>query len=621
MVARSQNSADISYFATDLEKIRAKPAMYIGLTDGDDIFNLWREALDNGTDEARAGRNSYVGAWYDGTYFWVLDQGEGIPVTKHAKAKISTLTHVLTNLQSSGKMQKGAYDDAIGTHGAGQKCIVALSESFDIWTFRSKEGGWWSTAFVEGKEVKKPYKSKPPKFNGKTPKKGTLIKFKPSAKIFGKSKINFERVLQWAELTAYMNPKLTIEVINEKGKVNTFYSKAGISELVENQVKACGAEKISEKVFSINSKTIELAVAFTNHEEQIKAYTNTVYNVDGGVHLDAFHKAYFDVLKTYMNSKDNFTPSNSWDGLIGVINYKINAPQFSSQTKDKLVDIRVKQAAYDEIKVGLQAFFNKNKGLAKELCAKASAVQKLTESFKASKKLIADVKKAGRGQSAKLADVIGNAPAAKRELFLVEGDSAAGGAKRARDKLLQAVFPLKGKPLNVMEASADKINGNAEVVGILAAMGADLSKDTVTIRYGKIIIMADADVDGFHIATLLLGLFWKFAPSLYKQGMIYILNGPRYKVTMKDAVYFGNNKVTLRKKYGENATITYLKGWGEVDEWHLKPLCFDPKTRSMTQINYPRSKKEIQNFEALLGKDSNYRKKLLNILRESGEKQ
>ena len=624
-MAREYTSDHITGFTRDLEKIQAKPTLYIGPTDSAGVFTLLRECLDNAVDEARAGRNDKIQVIIEGLQgpFYVLDAGVGIPVAQHKKMKISTLTHVLTNLQSSGKMKVGgAYKSAVGTHGVGIKATNALSSEFEVWTYRDnkaqKEKGWYYTKFLKGIEKQKVTSVKKPiKFGSNTPKKGTLVKFTPDSAVFGKHKLDVKAVQHWAQMTAYMNSGLSIS-ITANGKTKEYKSKDGIKAYLKDRIEKLNANPASKKFITHTSDTLEMALAVTDVEgPQVEFFTNTVRNLEEGVHADDVYKALYDSLKPHAKlvaGKLPFTPTDLRDGLLGIVNYKIDAPQFDSQTKEKLVDQRVKGACYDEALKVFAKFWSENKSFAKEVVNRAAELRKKTADFLKDKKLVKSVNAAKKTMSLKLAGVTGNAPVDKRELFLVEGDSAGGNAKLARDKTFQAIYPLRGKPLNVMEAAKDKVNNNAEVVGLLAAIGIDMDgkkKDT-GISYGKIIALADPDVDGKHINTLIMAVFWRFMPSLFAKGHIYIVKAPLYKTRHKGKVYFGMTKEDLYKQAGTDKCVaTYIKGWGEVskdDMW----VALDPKYRKLYKVESP-DRKQAKEFEAMLGKDASYRKQLLGV--------
>lgn len=639
-MTKQYTEKDISHFKRDTDKVRAKPNMYIGPNDEYGIYTILREVLDNGVDEARAGRNDIMRVWVHANgSFTVADNGVGIPVGKHKTAKISTLTHILTNLQSSGKMKGNAYKSSIGTHGVGLKATNALSDKLEVWTYRKDAGGWHYTSFAKGREVKKVSKGKPPKLQvrmGRTesPKRGTVMRFTPDKEMFtvkrkdGKLWFPIELLYTWAEMTSYMNARLTIEIHLETPKmknggwdVKKFYTKDGVKTYIAKRLEAMKATPFKKQQVEYHSDSMELALAFADSEgDNIEYFTNTVRNVDRGVHADDFNKAIYDALKPYMG-KASFTPTDVRDGLIGVLNYKIDAPSFSSQTKDKLVDQRVKGACYKEAVDVLGKFFKENKTLAVEWCKRAAELRSKTNAFLADKKLIKNVKGASSRLVTKLAGISINSkiPVSERELFLVEGDSAGGTAKQARNSNFQATFATKGKPLNVMEATKDAINKNAEIAGLLAGMGLDLSKKSPLehLKYGRFIYLTDPDVDGKHINCLFDTFFWKFAPALFKAGRIYTVKPPEYFVKVKDSYVYGSSVQSVRKKLDKikagKVEIKHIKGWGEVPVEVLEELAFQPKTRRLVRILPPKDKKGVKAFESLMGKDSAFRKKLLGV--------
>ncbi len=635
-MSQSYNEKHITGYRRDLEKIRARPSLYIGPTDGAGVFTVLRECLDNAVDEARASRNDLVNIFVesDGS-FWVQDKGVGIPVNIHPKMKINTLTHVLTNLQSSGKMQSsGAYKSAIGTHGVGLKGTNALAEFFEVWTFRKEEGGWHYTKFEESVEKTPVKKSKAPKLpDGSVPKVGTIIHFKPSNKFFGKHKLGISDVVTWCEMTSYMNAGLTLK-LNYKGKTKTWMVKDGIKAYLAKRVEETSANPLSKKPIFHNSSTLELAILFTDLEgSQMEFFTNTVRNVEEGVHADDMYRALMASLKPLLKVRATKSPSKSRskksdrtgsglpftisdlkDGMLGLLNYKIDAPQFDSQTKEKLVDQRVKGACYEECLKLFHEFWKENPKVAKDLIARATELRKMTSAFLKDKRLAKNVNAARAKLSSKLAPIVGNVPVDQRELFIVEGDSAGGSLKRARNKKTQAVYPLRGKPLNVMSSKPDKIAASEEIAGLLAAIGINFTgKDNGKVPYGKIILTADPDVDGFHISSLLLGALWKFRPELFKEGKVFSALPPLYKCRYKGKLYFGMKKETIIKQTKTSAVdIQYIKGIGELAEGDLYVIA-DPVHRRLYKITQP-DKKGIERFQSLLGSKPLYRKKLLGIL-------
>lgn len=613
-----------------LQGIRKKPTPYIGPNDSDGLWTCWREPADNTVDQALAGRNKLTHMIVDSEpgVFWCLDAGEGIPVgqkefedERGRKEKMSTL-YVVTGLTHAGANFKG---DTIsrGTHGIGIKAANAMASDFKVWTFR--DGDWWCIEYKDARLKKEPYKSKSPRIpHGIKAKKGTVVRFQPDMSLFQKgTSMELSMLKEWAELTSYLVKGLEIKITNRKGATKTFQTK-GPGEYLEKKIEEKKAAQTG-KPFLFSSREIDIALAFTDVEgEQIAAYTNGLHNKEGGEHVRALTDALFKSLQPYMKRGKGdkkggkgawpFTPTDLKDGLLGLVNYKIAAPKFNNQPKDKLVDERVYDVAGPQLLKAWEEFWSKNKGMAKEVVERATLLRSKTSDFLKDKKLVKNVNAARKLLSTKLAGIQGKAPINERELFLVEGDSAGGGAKRARDKTRQAIYPLRGKPLNVMEAKQDKINGNNEVVGLLAALGIDLGgkKPNLEVPYGKIINMADPDVDGDHINVLLLGVLWKYMPNLFRDGKVFVVKAPLYKSRYKGELYFGMTKEEVYKKAKtEKCEVTYIKGWGELSEKDLG-IALDPDLRVLYQVSSP-DKVGRNRFKLLLGKEPAFRKKLFGV--------
>ena len=601
------NEESIQRFA-GLAGIRKKPTPYIGPTDGNGLWTIFREPADNAVDRALAGDNTLVHLVFDDVpnTYWVLDKGPGIPVGKKEfedergrKEKMSTL-YVVTGLTHGGGNFSG---DTIsrGTHGVGIKATNAMSKFFKVWTFR--DSSWWCIEYKDAKLSKEPYKTKAPKLpHGLKATGGTVVCFSPDLSLFHKgSKLNPKDPLGWAELTSYLVKGLEVKITNSKGKTKTFKTK-GPAEYIVNKIAELKATQMG-KSFVFSSKETDIAVAFTDVEGDncVDAYTNGLHNKEGGEHVKALVDALVKSLVPYQG-KNKYTPSDLKDGLLGLVNYKISAPQFNNQPKDKLIDGRVYEVAMPQMLKAWSEFWTAHKGMAKDVVARASLLRSKTADFLKDKKLVKNVNAARKNLATKLAPIQGKAPIEQRELFLVEGDSAGGGAKRARNKYTQAIYPLRGKPLNVMEAKKEKISGNAEVVGLLAALGIDLGgkRPNLEVPYGKIINMADPDVDGDHINVLLLGVLWQYLPSLFRDGKVFVVKAPLYKSRHKGVLYFGMNKEEVFKKAGTTkCDVTYIKGWGELSESDLG-IALDPSVRMLYKV-MPPDKKGANNFKLLLG--------------------
>lgn len=646
-MAKKSSEQNIQRFA-GLLGIRKKPTPYIGPPDSDGLWTCWREPADNCVDGALRGDNKLVHLIEDSKpgIFWVLDHGSGIPVdqgtfhNEHGKSEKLSKLYVVTGLTHGGS---NFDSDQIsrGTHGIGIKATNAMSKRFTVWTFRKND--WWCIEYVDAKIAKQPYKTKAPKMpHGIKPKKGTVVMLQPDMSLFQKgAKMGTRRALEWCRLTSYLVKGLEVRFTRSDGKTKTFKT-AGPQEFLSYEIEKAKAN-LTGKPIVFASKEADIAIGFTDAEgsDLVQAYTNGLYNKDGGEHVRALHKALFDSLIDFSGVKEKaqakakakkaaakkngrkskakksdgpaFTQKDLCDGLMGLVNYKIAAPMFSNQPKDKLVDNRVFDVAYPQFHEMLTAFWDSHKGMAKDLIARATLLRSKTASFLDDKKLVKNVNAAKKGMSIKLAGVLGNTPNSERELFIVEGDSAGGSAKQARDSSFQAVYPLKGKPLNVMEAKQELVNNNTEVVGLLAALGVDMSgkKANPDIAYGKVILLADADVDGSHINTLILGVLYRFVPSLIESGNVYSVRSPLYKGNKGTQVFFGMTKEEVWKNAGSKVDITYLKGWGEVNPEDLG-IALDPALRTLIRIEAA-DRKGRTAFEQLLGKDVGFRKKLLGV--------
>ena len=429
------NEDSIEHYS-GLDGVRNKCSVYIGPPDGNGIWTIWRECADNAVDEFLASRNNLVHLIEDtdGSY-WCLDSGQGIPVgTKivmegRHKEKMSSLTLVVSKLHAGGKMKAGgAYETSRGTHGIGIKATSALSTEFQIWTFRDKS--WHTTTFSKGKEKTGVTKCVAPKMPHGLPKlkNGTIVRFVPDTTIFGKSKLNIAWVKQWCEITSYLNGGLKVKLTTKDGKTQEWFTKRGAADYLDKQVEDLKCVPLG-KNFSITTKEIDIAIAFTDAEGiNVNAYTNGLHNVDGGVHVSAFYDALTKAIAKYKGARAKFTPSDLREGLVGVINFKIASPQFSSQTKEKLIDTRVAEPCFEIAFKELTAFFNQNKALAKRICQRADELKSLKDEFSQNKKVLKELSSAKKKNDLpdKFSAASKDCPANRREAYTVEGDSAGG---------------------------------------------------------------------------------------------------------------------------------------------------------------------------------------------------
>ncbi|WYW01595.1 DNA topoisomerase II large subunit [Pseudomonas phage vB_PpuM-Voja-6] len=642
-------SADSVRALTGLEVIRNNISMYIGSTDSDALFTLAREPLDNAVDEALAGRNDEVffrahGTWkgsaFTPTVMLIADNGTGIPIEKPKGETRSALEIVTSHVHGGGKFKDaGAYAASIGTHGVGIKATNALSSSFSAYTFRNKK--WHVIHYKDSKLVKPPAEASALELKslwgelGETRKRGTVIRFSPDYSFFDKgSFLSIADLTHWFELRAYFNSgiKFRMEYSQSKKedfKVLEFYHDDGLNDYMKMRLKELKCELMTDNHFSVHTPHLDVILAFSDADGcKVDSYTNTMYNSVGGNHQRSTFNMISDALAPYAGKHD-FHKDDIREGVVGLINFKIDTPKFASQTKERLADPRFEILCTEELEQALAKFFKKNKELAQQLCERAARLRSLKEQFSLTKKAAGALKKMRTGSNllpGKLTEVK-ECPVAERELFTVEGDSAAGTAKSARMKSpyrYQETLALKGKILNVIKevqkGKGDAIWDSVEVQCILVSMGyKPESKDPLKdLRIGKFIIMADADDDGAHIAMLQIALIAKFLPAMFDMGMVYIADLPKRMVTIKekgrDKMYFGNTVDEIQKQipHIKNPPIVYLKGLGEMSENALRETAFDPATRKLIKI-MPASASELLDIDRLMGVDTSERKRLLGI--------
>lgn len=646
------NSASIDV-RSGLSGVRTNASMYLGSTDAHGVFLACRELLDNALDEHLAGRNKAVRLHFDadGSY-WVLDQGTGVPqgikdVHVHINGKdivnkLPTMQAIFGELHSSGKYRTDAYKVSVGTHGIGSKGTNATAEFFDVYTFYKNK--WYSVGFQEGRvtSVVKQLTKAPKGPGGVVLKSGTCIHFKPDSKIF--STLKFPRVLafEWAEIMSYLNPGFAIIISDDKTR-KVFVSQKGPIEYVETRIVKLKAEKISPIVFEYKTDLADMVVSFTNCEgSEVRGFTNGLSNTEGGTHVDSATQALYKGLQTALiaagkeklvatkakakkgekaSSSTVFKVADFKEGLVGLVNAKLHKAEFASQNKAKLTDARMAKDYLELATVAATDFFKKHPKLAIMLAERAAKLAALKFNFSKSKKLVASLGLLKRkGMPIKYVPPNKATKIDDREIFIVEGESAGGGAKDARLPY-QGVLPLKGKIMNAIKAKGDKALESEEVVHVLGAIGFDpkAADPYEKLQTGKIICLADPDPDGWHINTLLLGLFYKYLPELYTRGMIYIAKAPEFYSIHGGNLYCGNGAQELRSKLNKagvpaKTEINHIKGWGEVSATLIRILAMDPATRTLIQIK-PLDDSDIE-FHKLMADDPESRRKLLGIEQE-----
>jgi DNA gyrase subunit B len=551
-----------------LEAVRKKPGMYIGGTDERALHHCVSEVLDNSVDEHLAGHcdRIEVAIHVDGSIS-IRDNGRGIPVDIHPQYKIPGVEMVLTTLHSGGKYGQGGYKFSGGTHGVGAKCVNAVSEWFEVEV--SRDGKVHHMAFERGKTTSKL------EVIGKAKGTGTLITFMPDAEIFRETiEFKADRISQRLRELAFLNSGLTIQFQDERlpeAKPEVFFYQDGIEEFVRQLNRSrvvLHPKPISfhrQNEVTTADKPVEIHIDAViqyndSFNDQVLCYTNTVYNPDGGTHLSGFRSALTRAINQYakantlLKDKDpQITGDDVREGLTAVISVKHSDPKFESQTKVKLispeVDSMVGSAAYE----GLMNYFDDNPNVAKRIVEKALNAARAREAARKAREAVRKTALTGGGLPGKLADCSDRDPE-NTELYIVEGDSAGGSAKQGRDRKFQAILPLRGKLINVEKARLDKVLQNNEIRTMITAVGTGIGDgdgdgafNLERLRYHKIIIMTDADVDGSHIRTLLLTFFYRQMGQLIKQGFVYIAQPPLYQIARKKRVEYVDDDAALNR--------------------------------------------------------------------------
>jgi DNA gyrase subunit B len=551
-----------------LEAVRKKPGMYIGGTDERALHHCVSEVLDNSVDEHLAGHCDRIdlAIHVDGSIS-IRDNGRGIPVDIHPQYGIPGVELVLTTLHSGGKYGQGSYKFSGGTHGVGAKCVNAVSEWFEVDVLRNNQV--YHMEFERGKTIKKL------EVTGKAKGTGTIITFKPDPEIFKETtEFKADRITQRLRELAFLNSGLEITFVDERladAKQESFYYKDGIEEFVKQLNK--NKEPLHPKPISIRKETntptaekevdviVEVVLQYNDsYNDQVLCYTNTVNNPDGGAHLSGFRNALTRSINQYAKSNNllkekdpQITGDDVREGLTAVISVKHSDPKFESQTKVKLLSPEVEGVVQSVTYDGLMSQFDSNPSVAKRIVDKSLNAARAREAARKAREAVRKSALTGGGLPGKLADCSDRDPA-NTELYIVEGDSAGGSAKQGRDRKFQAILPIRGKLINVEKARLDKVLQNAEIRTMITAIGTGIGDsegegafDLDKLRYHKIIIMTDADVDGSHIRTLLLTFFYRQMTELIKRGFVFIAQPPLYSIARKKRTEYVDDDVQLNK--------------------------------------------------------------------------
>lgn len=602
-----------------LEAVRKRPGMYIGSVSRKGLNHLIYEIVDNAVDEHLAGycSNIFVTLEKDGSAT-IRDNGRGIPVGMHEKG-ISAERLVFTTLHAGGKFDNSAYKTSGGLHGVGSSVVNALSTYLDIKV--SREGYVHHDHYERGIPTIELEDGLLPTL-GKTRETGTEVNFLPDPEIFEKTKFSATEVKSRLHETAYLNPNLTIHFSDKRGEEVeeiTYHEPDGIVGFIKDMNKKC--EVIHEPVYfkgESDGITVEVAFQYINEfRENVLGFCNNIYNAEGGTHLTGFKTTFTSVMNSYarelgiLKEKDaNFTGADIRNGMTAVISIKHPAPRFEGQTKTKLDNQDASKATGKVTGEELVLYMDRNLETLKNILACAEKSAKIRKTEEKAKTNLLTKQKYSFDSNGKLANCEKRDPSIC-EIFIVEGNSAGGSAKTARDRSFQAILPIRGKILNVEKASIDKVLANAEIKTMINAFGCGFSEgygndfDIKKLRYDKIIIMADADVDGAHISTLLLTLFYRFMPELIYEGHVYIAMPPLYKAMpargKEEYLYDDKALERYRKTHKGAFTLQRYKGLGEMDAQQLWETTLNPETRLLKLVEIEDARMASDITEILMG--------------------
>ena len=621
MAKKTEYDASSITVLEGLEAVRMRPGMYIGSVTTKGLNHLIYEIVDNSVDEHLAGSCDQITVTLekDGSAT-IEDNGRGIPVEMHAKG-VSAARVVFTTLHAGGKFDDSVYKTSGGLHGVGSSVVNALSTYLDLQVYRN--GEIHHDRYEKGIPTEKLIGGLLPVM-GKTRKTGTKVNFLPDDTIFERTRFRADDIKSRLHETAYLNPSLTIvfqDLRGEEAEIVTFHEEEGIIGYIKDLNKK--SEALHPPVyFSGESEgiTIECAFQFVNEfHENVLGFCNNIYNAEGGTHLTGFKTQFTTIINQYarelgiLKEKDaNFTGADVRNGMTAVISIKHPDPRFEGQTKTKLDNQDASKASAKITGNEITLYFDKNLETLKTIISCAEKAAKIRKTEEKAKTNLLSKQKYSFDGNGKLANCESR-DASKCEIFIVEGDSAGGSAKSGRDRKYQSILPIRGKILNVEKASMDKVLANAEIKSMINAFGCGFSEgygndfDITKLRYDKIIIMADADVDGAHICNLLLKLFYRFMPELIYEGHIYIAMPPLYKVLPSKGapgyLYDDRELERYRKTHEKGFTLQRYKGLGEMNAEQLWETTLNPATRKLKLVEIEDARMASDTTEMLMGNE------------------
>ena len=615
-------SADSIQALEGMEHVRMRPSMYIGDTGVRGLHHLVYEVVDNSIDEALAGHCDTIRVTInEDNSVTTEDNGRGIPVDLHKKEGVSALEVVMTKIGAGGKFDKGSYKVSGGLHGVGVSCVNALSDHLKATVYR--DGTIWEQEYEKGKPVY------PVRSIGETELSGTVVTFHPDPTIFQHTtEYSFETLASRMRELAFLNKgiRITLTDRREKDKEGNpvseeFYSEEGLKEFI--RFLDGNRESIISNVISMegekNGIPVEVAMVYNNSfNENLHSYVNNINTHEGGTHLQGFRRGLTSTLKKYADAsgmldklKFEIAGDDFREGLTAIVSVKIAEPQFEGQTKTKLGNREVNAAVSQAVSEMLEIFLEENPSDAKIIVEKVILAAQARHAAKKAREMVQrKTAMSGGGLPGKLSDCTSQDPE-ESEVFLVEGDSAGGTAKQGRDRHFQAILPLRGKILNVEKAMTHKVFENEEIKNIYTALGVTIGTEEDSkalnlskLRYHKIVIMCDADVDGSHIATLILTFFYRYMKELIEEGYVYIATPPLYMVkkgSKRRYAWSDKERDEILAEYSSGVSVQRYKGLGEMNAEQLWDTTMNPETRTLRQVTIDNSGEADRIFSMLMG--------------------
>ncbi|MGB0477093.1 MAG: DNA topoisomerase (ATP-hydrolyzing) subunit B [Flavobacteriaceae bacterium] len=617
---KNQYSADSIQALEGMEHVRKRPSMYIGDVGVRGLHHLVYEVVDNSIDEALAGHCDEITVTINADQsLTVEDNGRGIPVGIHKKEGVSALEVVMTKIGAGGKFDKDSYKVSGGLHGVGVSCVNALSEHLRATVHR--DGEVWEQEYERGKAL---YEVKN---TGKTDKTGTIVTFRPDTTIFTQiTEFNYDTLAGRLRELAFLNKGISVRLIDLRGKDpneegELFHSKEGLREFI--RFLDANREPLTEDVIAMegskNDIPVEVAMIYnTSFNENLHSYVNNINTHEGGTHLSGFRRGLTSTLKKYADAsgmldklKFEISGDDFREGLTAIVSVKVAEPQFEGQTKTKLGNREVTSAVSQAVSEMLENYLEEHPSDAKIIVEKVIlAAQARHAARKAREMVQRKTVMSGGGLPGKLSDCASQDPA-ECEVFLVEGDSAGGTAKQGRDRHFQAILPLRGKILNVEKAMQHKVFENEEIRNIYTALGVTIGTEEDSkalnlekLRYHKIVIMCDADVDGSHISTLILTFFFRYMRELIESGYIYIATPPLYLVkkgSKQQYAWSDDQRDILQKEFGQGSSVQRYKGLGEMNANQLWETTMNPEHRTLRQVTIDNGGEADRIFSMLMG--------------------